>query len=130
MGDGMTGEPFDPSLQAARVVRSIRRIAAVVRGEWRFDESDDTPEGGWWVLAVGEPYGERSFPERDQARDRLRRSVDQCGVELAEHVWVWDETDQVQLVLATLPTKQRAESLAERYRSRGLSIRVAEVDAA
>lgn len=129
----MTDDSMDAGSPAARVVRTIRRLTAVVRGEWRFDDLPDPSldgEGGWWVLAVGEPYGRADFDARDQARDRLRQSVTRCGVEMSEFVWVWDETDRAQLVLATLPGKQRAERLAERYRARGLSVRVVEADLA
>ncbi len=111
----------------AALVRSIRRLTAAVRGNGTvYQES----ESGWWVLAVGEPFGKSRFQERDEARDRLRQSVNQCGVELAEYVWVWDRTDRAQLVLATLPTRRRAEQVAERYRARGLSVRVTEADPA
>jgi hypothetical protein len=61
---------------------------------------------------------------RDQARERLRSQVLDAGLQLQEFVWVWDETDRAQLVVTTLPTRERAERVAERLRQRGLDIRV------
>ncbi|MGE4554425.1 MAG: hypothetical protein AB7D57_15040 [Desulfovibrionaceae bacterium] len=110
---------------AALLEQSIRRLTARVRGERRPEDELSPGRPGWWVLAVGEPYGQDDFPARDAARERLRGRVTACGVHLAEWVWVWDTANQAQVVLATLPTRIRAELVAERFRTRGLHVRVA-----
>ena len=45
-----------------------------------------------------------------------------AGVLVPENVWVWDESHRAQLVLATLPTEERAERVAERLSKKGLAV--------
>ena len=47
-----------------------------------------------------------------------------AGVLVPENIWVWDETCRAQLVLATLPTEERARRVAERLRQKGLDVAV------
>lgn len=79
---------------------------------------------GWWVLAQGGQLAEGDFSAREAARDLLLAQVRRAGLLVAENVWVWDETGNAQLVLATLPTEDRAQRLAERLRDKGISVRV------
>jgi hypothetical protein len=106
------------------LVQSIRRLTEAVRGRGRPGQEKRAEPAGWWVLAVGEPLSGAAFGQRDEARERLRASLADQGIALAEHVWVWDESDRVQLVVATLPTQDRAERIAERFRARGIAVRV------
>ena len=113
-------------LNAHTAETAIRRLTALVR---RFGRDDSPPpmeaaNGGWWVLACGEPLSQTDFAAREAARDRLLKAVDRAGIMLPENVWVWDETDRTQLVLATLPTLDRAEKVAERLRGKGLIVRI------
>ncbi len=64
------------------------------------------------------------FATREAAREDLLDCVRKAGVLVGENVWVWDETGRAQLVLATLPTPERARKVAERLRGKGLNITV------
>jgi hypothetical protein len=64
------------------------------------------------------------FATREAAREDLLAAVRKAGVLVGENVWVWDETGRAQLVLATLPTLERARRVAERLRIKGLNITV------
>lgn len=114
------------------VEESIRRMTAVVRQERAgevaksFGEDPD-PEVrplGWWVLACGEPLDIDSQDKRDASRDRLLYEVRMAGLVLPENIWIWDETNEVQLVISTVPTLKRAERLAQHLRRKGLIIRI------
>ncbi|WP_147822126.1 hypothetical protein [Salidesulfovibrio onnuriiensis] len=112
------------------IEESIRRMTAVVRETSAravarsFGEDPDAKPLGWWVLACGDPLDPDDFQSRDQARDRLRNKVEECGIMLTEHIWVWDESEAAQLVITTLPTRERAERVAAKLKSKGLAIRV------
>lgn len=112
------------------IEESIRRMTAVVRENMArnvargFGEDPDAKPLGWWVLACGAPLNPDDFKSRDKAREHLRRRVEESGIMLAEHVWVWDETETAQLVITTLPTKERAERVAAKLKQKGLNIRV------
>lgn len=84
----------------------------------------DDPSLGWWVLAQGRLLDPEDFPSREAARADLLEAVRQAGVLVAENVWVWDDTGRAQLVLATLPTLERARKVAERLRAKGLNIAI------
>jgi hypothetical protein len=77
---------------------------------------------GWWVLAQGAELDPEDFASREAVREALLAAVRQSGVLVGENVWVWDETGRAQLVLATLPTQERAERVAVRLREKGLSV--------
>jgi len=79
---------------------------------------------GWWVLAQGRLLDPEDFATREAAREDLLAAVRKAGVLVGENVWVWDETGRAQLVLATLPTLERARRVAERLRGKGLNITV------
>jgi len=116
--------------KVGQIEESIRRMIATVRETSArtvarsFGEDPDAKPLGWWVLACGDPLNPEDFKSRDMARDRLRRKVEEVGIVLSEHVWVWDGSDTAQLVITTLPTRERAERVAEKLRQKGLNIRV------
>ena len=87
-------------------------------------EAQEQPARSWWVLAQGRILDPADFAAREAAREDLLYAVLQAGVLVGENVWVWDETGRAQLVLATLPTVERARRLAERLRQKGLAITV------
>ncbi len=103
------------------VAAAIERLASAMRRE---AAAPLCVVVGWWVLAQGERYAGMDFAERDRARDRLLSTVTRVGVQMGSYVWVWDEADRVQLVLATMPTLGQARLMAERLRRKGLCIRV------
>ncbi|MCM0756823.1 hypothetical protein M7784_16435 [Desulfovibrio aminophilus] len=82
----------------------------------------------WWVLAYGDSFEGLSFEERDEARARLREAVSASGILVPEHVWVWDETNRAQLVLATLHSREMAARLAARMGNKGLAVRIKRAD--
>lgn len=112
------------------IEESIRRMTAVVRETSArsvarsFGEDPDAKPLGWWVLACGDPLDPDDFKSRDRARDRLRRRVEEAGIMLNEHVWVWDGSESAQLVITTLPSRERADRVAKKLRQKGLDIRV------
>ncbi len=102
----------------------IHRLTGMVRQNSGREFAREIRSKGWWVMACGERFGSAPIELRDSARERLRKIVERKGILLAEHLWVWDETDRAQLVLATLPTEVRAEKVAETLRMKGLEVRV------
>ncbi|MDR3641850.1 MAG: hypothetical protein P4L39_11060 [Humidesulfovibrio sp.] len=140
--------PADPATSgwrcAADIARSIQRMTLALRnaahplmgrGHVGPDpaRSVDIPLGaaaemagalGWWVLAQGRLLDSEDFAAREAAREDLLADVRRAGVLVAENTWVWDETGRAQLVLATLPTQDRARRVAERLREKGLNIAV------
>ncbi|MGE4263586.1 MAG: hypothetical protein AB7E46_03825 [Desulfovibrio sp.] len=78
--------------------------------------------GEWWVLAQGRALDPDDFDAREAARADLLEAVLRAGVLVPENIWVWDETGRAQLVLATLPTEERAHRVAERLREKGLAV--------
>lgn len=78
--------------------------------------------GGWWVLAQGRKLDAENFDAREAARADLLEAVLRAGVLVPENIWVWDEEGRAQLVLATLPTRERAWRVAERLREKGLTV--------
>ncbi len=105
------------------VLDTIRKMTASVRSGLG-DPWSEEGRYGWWVLALGDGFDDAPLEDRDQIRELLRDQVEAAGVILAEYVWVFDDSGQAQLVLATLPTKDRAERVAEQLRGKGLLIRV------
>nr|WP_321514638.1 hypothetical protein [uncultured Pseudodesulfovibrio sp.] len=114
------------------IEQSIMRMTAVVRQEqaqWTaksFGQETDPKlrPRGWWVLACGEPLDNDSFDNREKSREQLLEFMNQAGIMLPENIWVWDETGIAQLVITTVPTLERAQKLARKLRTKGLSIRV------
>ena len=80
--------------------------------------------GQWWVLAQGRALDPEDFDSREAARADLLAAVLRAGVLVPENIWVWDESGRAQLVLATLPTEERAWRVAERLRQKGLAVTV------
>jgi hypothetical protein len=74
------------------------------------------------VLAQGRALDPENFASREAAREELLDAVRRAGALVTENVWVWDETARAQLVLATLPTRERAQRVAERLRAKGLRV--------
>jgi len=142
-------QPSDPKgwTSAGDIARRIQRMTLMVRGEGQSlmhlrpaprpepsgpgqdraragqEQNSDGPQG-WWVVAQGRKLDPENFPSREAAREDLLAAVRKCGVLVPENVWVWDETSRAQLVLATLPTLERAQRVAERLRQKGLSVAV------
>jgi len=116
----------------SQIEESILRMTAVVRQDQAaqtarsFGEEPDPDIRplGWWVLACGQPLAEDSFRNREKARERLLDTVRQAGLVLPENIWIWDDTGMAQLVIKTVPSLERAERLAKRLRSKGLTIRI------
>lgn len=106
----------------AREGQSARSEAARPGSEGSGAEPARQP--GWWVLAQGRKLDPADFEAREAAREDLLHAVLKAGVLLDENIWVWDETNRAQLVLATLPSQERALRVAERLREKGLNIAV------
>ena len=86
-------------------------------------------EAGWWVLAVGGPYDANDFDQRERARTRLRQELLLLAIVPDEYVWVWDETDMVQLVLRGFSDREGAAAYAAYLSGRGVMVRVTPVTA-
>jgi hypothetical protein len=133
---------LDSGPDAAELVRSIERLARLARRAVERDAMDVRPRSlfepapkagsgpeageprrtGWWVLAQGAVLDPEDFEARESARAELLEAVRASGVLVGENVWVWDESGRAQLVLATLPTRERALRVAERLRAKGLGV--------
>lgn len=103
----------------------IRGMRHVVRGcmEARAGHPG-TPR--WWVLAVGGRLDPDNFDQREMERGRLTEAVDRAGIPMREFIWVWDETDTAQLVLAECASKEQAQQKATELSNAELVVRVRE----
>ncbi len=138
MGDrsGVSEAMKNMSHNINQIEESILRMTAVVRqgqadltaksfGEER---SRELRPRGWWVLACGATLDEDDFDSREAARRQLLQEARRAGLTLPENIWVWDETNAAQLVIATVPSLERARTLAEHLRKKGLAIRIKRED--
>ncbi len=80
---------------------------------------------GWWVLAVGDELRSDSLSLRDKAREQLRLEVTRLGLEIKEHIWIWDHTNRAQLVVRTFKDLESAQAYAAALEARGIHVRVA-----
>lgn len=109
---------------------TIRRMTAIVRRDEAnealrsFGEDPKSGKLGWWVLACGPYFDAEDFDQRETAREALLAELKRLDVILPENIWVWDETSRAQLVITSLPSRERAERVAEHLRAKGLTIRV------
>ena len=114
----------------ADIENSIRRMTAAVRqghaGEiarsFGEDPESETRPLGWWVLACGDAPETDADRDRETARMKLLTRLRAAGLVLPENIWVWNEQNVPQLVISTVPSLKRAETLAARLRSKGLDI--------
>ncbi len=113
--------PGSPSGQGQQAGGPGRRAGQVERPDGGAGE-DQAGELGWWVLAQGAALDPEDFQSREAARQELLDAVRRAGVLVPENVWVWDETGRAQLVLASLPTQERAWRVAQRLREKGLAV--------
>ncbi|MFO7597460.1 MAG: hypothetical protein R6W92_14095 [Desulfocurvibacter africanus] len=87
-------------------------------------------ELGWWVVLCGGALEPDDFDQRERMRERLVELVRELGIALQEHVWVWDELNQAQLVVGRFPSYEqamdKAELLSERIKNvcDGVAVRV------
>lgn len=85
---------------------------------------------GWWVVLCGGALEPDDFDQRERMRERLVELVRELGIPLREHVWVWDELNQAQLVVGRFPSYEqamnKAELLSERIKNvcDGVAVRV------
>lgn len=116
------------------IEHAIQRMTALVRkGEARsaarsFGEDPDSGKLGWWVLACGASYDPDDFDQREAARLALLEELRALDVILPENIWVWDESMQAQLVITSLPSRDRAERVAAHLRAKGMTIRIKRED--
>ena len=112
------------------IEESIRRMTAAVRqgqaGEIArsFGEDPDAEMRplGWWVLACGDEPETDSDHAKEVVRMKLLTRLRAAGLVLPENIWVWNEQNVPQLVISTVPSLKRAETLAARLRTKGLNI--------
>lgn len=76
------------------------------------------------LLVCGESFQGLCFAERDRARERLRFSLLLAGSIPAEHIWVWDATNQAQLLVNSYAAKNEAEARKESLQRAGLRCRI------
>lgn len=118
--------------QISDIEESIQRMTATIRQEFADemarsfgeDPSSENRPLGWWILACGEVSTSKDFDKREAARLQLLEQVQAVGLMLQENIWVWDDSGQVQLVIATVPAIKRADILAKHLRNKGLTIRI------
>ena len=76
------------------------------------------------LLVCGESFQGLCFAERDRARERLRLSLLLAGSIPAEHIWVWDASNQAQLLVNTYEARDEAEARKEALQGAGLRCRI------
>ncbi len=85
---------------------------------------------GWWVVLCGGALEPDDFDQRELMRERLVALARDLGIGLREHVWVWDELNQAQLVVGRFPSYEQAMEHAELLSGRvkgvcdGVAVRV------
>jgi len=107
------------------ITKTIEAMADRARLARNRDGRTERETRRWWVLVMGDPLDPSDEEQRELARETLRVQAVVHGLELDEHVWVWDDTDRAQLVAATFQDRLSAERYAQRLRRHGLEIRVA-----
>lgn len=105
-------------------VQKLEMALARLRSLAKIQRRKALGELGWWVLALGDSFAGLSFEERDTARAKLCEAVAMRGIHLPQCLWVWDEMNRAQLVLATVPSRELASLMAARLSGRGLSVRI------
>lgn len=80
--------------------------------------------GKWWVLAVGEDFAQSGFDGRDLCRAKLLKQTQDAGIRLDENVWVYDEDECAQLVVAICGSKDEAQEKASELANTGLLLKV------
>ncbi len=78
----------------------------------------------YYVLACGDSFSGRDFPERDRIRERLREDVARTGLCFVEHYWVWDGTDRAQLLVVATPSAQEADRFRKFLEKHGIRARI------
>ncbi len=81
-------------------------------------------EQSYHVLICGRSFAGLSLAERDQAREKLRFELFKAGIILLEHVWVWDETNQAQLEVASYQSLEEARGRQALLEEKGLRVRI------
>ncbi len=109
-------------LHASDIEQVIVQLTETLRSF--FDLPDTQRQRNWWVLVCGEPLQQDSFSERDKARERLRQQLLLCDISLQEYVWIWDNTNRVQVLIDQYANLDEAETQAETLRKKGLEVRV------
>lgn len=106
------------------ITRTIEAMAHRARMARSGDPGAEPDCRCWWVLVLGESLDPDDEEQRELARETLRVEAVVHGLDLDEHVWVWDETDRAQLKAATFHDRLSAERYAQRLRGHGLEVRV------
>lgn len=76
------------------------------------------------VLICGHSFAGLSLAERDQAREELRFELFISGIILLEHIWIWDETNQAQLEIASYKSAQKAQTRKTILEAEGFRVRI------
>lgn len=101
----------------------VKKLAAIIERMASTTRTHAASRGGlgWWVVLCGEALEPDDFDQRERTRERLAVLARALDIALREHVWIWDERNQAQLVVGRFPTyeqaMEKAELLSERVRS-------------
>lgn len=117
---------MDPELST--LPATIEIMAAKARAAFldcREDAAADLDRRRWWVLLCGSPLDPGDLARRDVAREELRGQAATLGLAVRECVWVWDETNQAQLLAGEFPARTQAEGFARTLTDKGCRVRVA-----
>ena len=77
-----------------------------------------------YVLACGDSFLGLELPERDRVRERLREKVAEAGLAFVEHHWIWDHTNEAQLLVTTTSSVHEAEQFSDFLERHGVRARI------
>ena len=109
------GGKMDTRIQELeQCLQNLTRAAQALYGkpdpdfEKELERGASLSQTGWWVLVRGDRFDAESLPQREQARENLRKKLLDCAIKLAEYIWVWDESCRAQVVVETCTTRDKA----------------------
>ncbi|THB68053.1 MAG: hypothetical protein D6E12_07275 [Desulfovibrio sp.] len=107
----------------ARIKEKNKALPGLYQGKAEL-ELERSVGSRWWVLVCGDSLASDSIIFRDKARERLRKDLSNKGLRLSEYVWVWDETNQVQVVAGEFARRDQADEFARKLGRKGFRVRV------
>ncbi|MFW6357459.1 MAG: hypothetical protein ACOC0K_01870 [bacterium] len=113
--------PVPLSLEA--LCEHIDRMTAALSRK----ESGNSPtgfDGKWWVLVCGDQLDKDSFDQREEARSRVRTLLQDKGITLLEYTWIWDDTNQAQVMVGKFQRYEEAEQFGATLEKKGLRWRI------
>ncbi len=77
-----------------------------------------------YILICGESFKDLDFHQREEARNKLINILEKKGIRFVEYVWIWDDTDRVQLLFYKCKQLKEARYWLSFLIKNGFNIRI------